>query len=161
MAVRQCSDLGCMGDAQDLVALCALAQYLTNTPGGFARNTAVDLIIDHGRHGILIGHCIFDGQRDAAQLAAGSNFCKGFGRLTGVCGNVELDAVLPMACQRAAGMAQCHAHARHVQKIQRAGNTLVQLFKSAQARLGQCFCLFTGQRIEAELFCLQVVMPLL
>ena len=40
MAVGQCSDLGCMGDAQDLVALRTLTQNFADAPSSLAGNTA-------------------------------------------------------------------------------------------------------------------------
>ena len=58
-------------------------------------------------------------------------------------------------------MAQRHAHTGHIQKIQCGGNILVQLLKGFQASLGQQFCFFTGQRVQAVLFCLQFPRPLL
>ena len=86
MAVGQCSDLRCVGDAEDLVIFCALFEHLTDAAGCLAGHTAVDLIVDDRRHCVLIGHGIFDCQRDTAQLTTGSDFCQGLGILTGVCG---------------------------------------------------------------------------
>ena len=85
MTIGQCCDLRRMGDAQDLMSLCALTQYLANAPGGLAGHAAVDLIIDHGWHSVLIGHCVLDGKGDTAQLAAGRDFSQRLRRFTGVC----------------------------------------------------------------------------
>ena len=61
VAVRQGRDLCRVGDAQNLMSLCTLAQYLTNTAGCFARNAAVDLILNDGRHSVFVCHGVFDG----------------------------------------------------------------------------------------------------
>ena len=129
MAVGQCSDLRCVSDAEDLVIFCALFEHLTDAAGRLAGHTAVDLIVDDRRHCVLIGHSVLDCQRDTAQLTAGSDFCQRLGILAGVCGNIKLHAVLAMAGQRAAGMAQGHADTRHVQKIQCAGDAPVQFLE--------------------------------
>ena len=85
MAVRQSCDLRRVGDAQNLMSHCTLAQYLTNAAGCFARNAAVDLIVNDGRHSVFVCHGVFDGQRDAAQLTARGDFRQRFGRFAGVC----------------------------------------------------------------------------
>ena len=161
MAVGQCSDLRRMSDAEDLMALGALTQYLADTAGCFARYTAVDLVVNNGRHGVFISHCVFNGKGNTAQLTARGDLCQRLRSFAGVCGDIELDAVLPMAGQRAARMAKRHPHARHVQEVQRARDTLVQLIKSFQTGLGQSFGLFPREGVKAALLFLQVLYPLL
>ena len=85
MTIGQCCDLRCVGDAQDLMPLCTLAQYLTDATSRLAGHAAVNFIIDHGRHSILIGHCILDGKGDTAQLAAGRDLGQRLWRFAGVC----------------------------------------------------------------------------
>ena len=119
MAVGQCSDLRRMSDAEDLMALGALTQYLADTAGCFARYAAVDLVVNNGRHGVFISHCVFNGKGNTAQLTARGDLCQRLRSFAGVCGDIELDAVLPMAGQRAARMAKRHPHTRHVQEVQR------------------------------------------
>jgi len=46
MAVCQRSDLGRVGDAEDLMTLGTLAQHLTDAAGRLAGNAAVDLVVD-------------------------------------------------------------------------------------------------------------------
>lgn len=70
MAVCQRSDLGRVGDAEDLMTLGTLAQHLTDAAGRLAGNAAVDLVVDDGRHSVLVGHRVLDGEGDTAQLAA-------------------------------------------------------------------------------------------
>ena len=70
MAVCQRSDLGRVGDAKDLMTLGTLAQHLTDAAGRLAGNAAVDLVVDDGRHRVLVGHRVLDGEGDTAQLAA-------------------------------------------------------------------------------------------
>ena len=70
MAVCQRSDLGRVGDAKDLMTLGTLAQHLTDAAGRLAGNAAVDLVVDDGRHSVLVGHRVLDGEGDTAQLAA-------------------------------------------------------------------------------------------
>ena len=85
MTIGQRCNLRRVGDAQDLMPLRALTQYLADASRSLAGHAAVDLIIDHGRHSILIGHCVLDGKGDTAQLAAGRDLCQGLGCFTGVC----------------------------------------------------------------------------
>ena len=66
-----------------------------------------------------------------------------------------------MAGQRPPCVAERHSDAGHVQKIQRAGNAFVQLFKSFQASLGQRLGLIPRQHIKPVLFRLQLFGPLL
>ena len=161
MAVSQCGDLCRMGDAQDLMSLCALPQHLTDPSGGLAGNTAVDLIVDHRGHCIPVCQRIFDGKGDAAQLTAGGNAGQRFRGFTGVRGDVEFHAVLSVACQRPTGVVQRHAHTRHIQELQGIGNACIQLVKGFQTGLGQGLCLFARQTIQAQLFRLQLIVPLL
>ena len=70
MAVGQRSDLRRMSDAEDLMTLGALTQYLADTAGCFARYAAVDLVIDDRRNGVFISHCVFNGEGNTAQLTA-------------------------------------------------------------------------------------------
>ena len=85
MTIGQRCNLRRVGDAQDLMPLRALTQYLADASRSLAGHAAVDLIIDHSRHSILIGHCVLDGKGDTAQLAAGCDLCQGLGCFTGVC----------------------------------------------------------------------------
>ncbi len=70
MAVRQSCNLRGMGDAEDLVSFGALPQNLPDLPRRLARDAAVDLVVNDSRNSIPVGQGIFDGQGDAAQLAA-------------------------------------------------------------------------------------------
>ena len=85
MTISQCCNLRRMGDAQDLMPLRTLTQHLADASGSLAGHTAVDFIVDHGRHSVLIGHCILDGKSDTAQLAAGRDLGQRLGCFTGVC----------------------------------------------------------------------------
>ena len=60
-----------------------LTQHLADASRGLAGHTAVDFIVDHGRHGILIGHCILDCKGDATQFAAGCDLASGLGASPG------------------------------------------------------------------------------
>ena len=54
MAVGQCSDLRCVGDAEDLVIFCALFEHLTDAAGRLAGYAAVDLIVDDRRQRVAV-----------------------------------------------------------------------------------------------------------
>ena len=58
-------------------------------------------------------------------------------------------------------MSQGHAHTRHIQKVQRAGNAGVQFLKGLQSGLGQHLCLFPRFCVKTQLFCLQCIVALL
>lgn len=162
MAVSQCGDLCRMGDAQDLMLpVRSAAAPHRSGPGGLAGNTAVDLIVDHCGHCIPVCQRIFDGKGDTAQLTAGGNAGQRFRGFTGVRGDVEFHAVLSVACQRPTGVVQRHAHTRHIQELQGIGNACIQLVKGFQTGLGQGLRLFARQTIQAQLFRLQLIVPLL
>ena len=66
-----------------------------------------------------------------------------------------------MAGQRPARMAKRHPHARHIQKVQRTRDALVQLIEGFQTGLCQSFGLFPREGVKAALLFLQVLYPLL
>ena len=148
VTVSQCGNLGGMCNAEDLMSFGALAQY----PGRFClqalpEDATVYFVVNDGRNGIAVGQCIFDGQRNTAQLTAGSNFGKRLGRLTWVGGDVELDTVLPMAGQRPAAVSKAQPDPRHIQKVQCSRNPSVQILKCFEAGLGQNLSGLSGQPI--------------
>ena len=83
-----------MGDAQHLMAAGSLLQLLANTPGGKARNTGVDLIINNGRNRIFISQGALERQHDTGKLAAGSDFSQRLGLLAGVGRNQKFNVIL-------------------------------------------------------------------
>ena len=58
-------------------------------------------------------------------------------------------------------MPQGHAHARHIQKVQRAGNAGVQFLKGFQPGLGQHLCFFPRFCVKTQFFRLQGIIALL
>ena len=87
--LAQCSDLGQMGDAQDLLFQRKGKELFPHFVGRPAADAGVDLIEDQRAHRVCPAEYAFDGQHNAGKFAARSHFVQRFQRFPRVRGQQE------------------------------------------------------------------------